>query len=86
MTKTPLAFAAIMASLAIPANAGSAPFSVQPQASSQRAEASADRLEAFTPRVRGTSTMAGPASVAGIVRDMVRFRLGRLGAPAPRRR
>ncbi|MEM1115765.1 MAG: glycosyltransferase family 2 protein [Bacteroidota bacterium] len=36
---------------------------------------------AFTPRVRGTSTMAGPASVAGIVRDMVRFRLGRLGAP-----
>lgn len=32
----------------------------------------------FTPRVAGTSTMAGPASVAGIVWDMVRFRLGRL--------
>ena len=32
----------------------------------------------FTPRVRGTSTMAEPASVAGIMRDMVRFRLGRL--------
>ncbi len=32
----------------------------------------------FTPRVSGTSTMAGPASVAGIVADMVRFRLGRL--------
>lgn len=39
---------------------------------------------AFTPRERGTSTMASPASVAGIVRDMVRFRLGRLG-PSPRR-
>ena len=32
----------------------------------------------FTPRVAGTSTMAGPASVAGIVWDMARFRLGRL--------
>lgn len=32
----------------------------------------------FTPRVSGTSTMAGPVSVAGIVWDMVRFRLGRL--------
>ncbi len=33
---------------------------------------------AFTPRVHGTSTMAGPASVAGILRDLVLFRLGRL--------
>ncbi len=33
---------------------------------------------AFTPRVRGTSTMAEPASVAGILRDLVLFRLGRL--------
>ena len=32
----------------------------------------------FTPRVRGTSTMAGPASVAGIVWDLVRYRLGLL--------
>ena len=30
----------------------------------------------FTPRTRGTSTMAGPASVAGIVWDLVRYRLG----------
>ena len=30
----------------------------------------------FTPRVAGTSTMAGPASVAGILWDMIRFRLG----------
>ena len=41
---------------------------------------------AFTPRVHGTSTMAGPASVAGIVRDMVLFRLGRLGTPPGRAR
>lgn len=34
---------------------------------------------AFTPREHGVSKMAGPASVAGIVRDMVLFRLGRLG-------
>lgn len=34
---------------------------------------------AFTPRTRGTSTMASPASVLGIVRDMVRFRLGLMG-------
>ena len=33
---------------------------------------------AFTPRVAGESTMAGPASVAGILRDMLLFRLGRL--------
>ncbi len=32
----------------------------------------------FTPRTRGTSTMAGPASVAGIIRDLIRYRLGRL--------
>ena len=32
----------------------------------------------FTPRTRGTSTMAGPASVAGIVWDLVRYRLGLL--------
>ncbi|PAP77765.1 glycosyltransferase family 2 protein [Rubrivirga marina] len=32
----------------------------------------------FTPRVRGTSTMAEPASVAGILRDLMLFRLGRL--------
>ncbi len=38
---------------------------------------------AFTPRVSGTSTMAEPASVAGILRDLVLFRLGRL---RPRRR
>ena len=44
----------------------------------------------FTPRVRGTSTMAEPASVAGILRDLVLFRLGRLrparaaAAPLPR--
>ena len=37
----------------------------------------------FTPRVRGTSTMARPASVAGILWDMARFRLGLL-RPAPR--
>lgn len=50
-----------------------------------RAGARIERIGvAFTPRERGTSTMAGPASVAGIVRDMVRFRLGRLG-PSPRR-
>ena len=30
----------------------------------------------FTPRTRGTSTMAGPASVANIVGDLVRYRLG----------
>ena len=54
-----------------------------------RAYRSGARIErvgvAFTPRQRGTSTMAGPASVAGIVRDMVRFRLGRLGPKAARR-
>ncbi len=33
----------------------------------------------FTPREHGVSKMAGPASVAGILRDMVLFRLGRLG-------
>lgn len=32
----------------------------------------------FTPRVHGTSTMAGPLSVAGILWDMARFRMGRL--------
>jgi len=40
---------------------------------------------AFTPRVAGTSTMAGPASVAGILRDMLLYRIGRLRrAPAAR--
>ena len=38
----------------------------------------------FTPRERGTSTMAGPRSVAGIVRDMILFRLGRLGGTRQR--
>ena len=52
MTKTPLAFAAILAALSTQAYAGSAPFSVQPQSSSQHAEAAVDRLEAFVPRVR----------------------------------
>lgn len=37
----------------------------------------------FTPRVRGTSTMAEPASVAGILRDLVLFRLGRLRPRRP---
>ncbi len=39
----------------------------------------------FSPRTRGTSTMAGPASVLGIVRDMLLFRLGRLGGSPVRR-
>lgn len=52
MTKNPIVLAAIMASLSIPAHAGSAPFSIEPQASTQRADTPADRLEAFTPRVR----------------------------------
>ena len=39
----------------------------------------------FTPRVRGASSMAGPASVAGILRDLVRYRLGRLGVRRPAR-
>ena len=52
MTKTPFALAAIVASLAMPAHANSAPFSVQPQSSATRADAAAHRLEAFTPRVR----------------------------------
>ena len=48
-------------------------------ARAHRAGARIERVGvAFTPRVRGTSTMASPASVAGIVWDMVRFRLGRL--------
>lgn len=33
----------------------------------------------FTPREHGVSKMAGAASVAGILRDMALFRLGRLG-------
>ena len=32
---------------------------------------------AYTPRTRGESTLARPAVVAGIVRDLARFRLGR---------
>ncbi len=40
---------------------------------------------AFSPRTRGTSTMAGPRSVLGIVRDLVLFRLGRLGDRSARR-
>jgi hypothetical protein len=35
----------------------------------------------FTPRIHGTSSMAGPASVAGILRDMMRFRLGLMRRP-----
>ena len=54
-----------------------------------KAHAAGRRIErvgvAFSPRTRGTSTMAGPASVLGIVRDLVRYRLGRLGHGAARR-
>lgn len=49
-------------------------------ARAHRAGARIERVGvAFSPRERGTSTMAGPVSVAGILRDLILFRLGRLG-------
>ena len=46
-------------------------------AKSHRAGLAIERVGVeFTPRVHGTSTMAGPASVAGILWDMARFRMG----------
>ena len=54
-----------------------------------RAHAAGYRIErvgvAFTPRVRGVSTMASAGSVLHIARDLVLFRLGQLGGRAARR-
>lgn len=41
----------------------------------------------YTPRVRGTSTLSRPSVIVGILRDLVRYRRGRLGpVPLPRLR